>query len=395
VTVTVSPAMPAALGGAPAFAPGLALTELRVPRRQELQRRLDQVLDSGRLTNGPLVRELEERAAELLGVPHVVAVASCTSGLMLVLRSLEVAGRVAMPSFTFSATAHAAAWAGARPRWVEVDAATLTTDPGDLGAHLEGCTAVMATHVYGTPCAVEELAAVTEAAGLPLLYDAAHALGSRRGGVPVGCFGAAEVFSLSPSKVATAAEGGLVATRDGALAEQIRIGRDYGNPGDYDCRFVGLNARMSELHAAVGLTFLADLEQRVARRGELARLFQAATGDVPGLRFPAVDPADRSTFKDLTILADPAELGMTADQLAWALAAEGVDTRRYFYPPVHRQQAYRSLPHERDLPVTDLVAGQVLTLPLWAHMTDGTMRRLADTVIRLQEWAARLVRAAP
>ena len=395
MTLTIPSTPPAALGGDPAFSPALALTEVVVPRRAALQARLDQVLDSGRLTNGPFVRELEEEAARLLGVPHVVAVASCTSGLMLVLQALGVSRRVAMPSFTFSATAHAAAWAGASPRFVECDEASLTVDVDDLAAHLEDCTAIMATHVYGTPCDVERLEELSASTGLPILFDAAHALGSRRRGTPVGGFGVAEVFSLSPSKVVTAAEGGLVATRDPALAEFLRMGRDYGNPGDYNCRFAGLNARMSELHAAVGLTFLADVEARVARRGELAHLFQAEVAGVPGLRFPVVDPQDVSTFKDLTVLVDAAEFGMDADQLAWALAAEGVDTRRYFHPPVHRQQAYRALLSERELPVTDRVATQVLTLPLWAHMTDHQVIRLAGTVTRLQQWASTLAAARP
>jgi dTDP-4-amino-4,6-dideoxygalactose transaminase len=395
MTLTVPSSPPAALGGDPTFSPPLGLTEVVVPRRAILQARLDRVLDSGRLTNGPFVRELEEEAAALLGVPHVVAVASCTSGLMLVLQALGANRRVAMPSFTFSATAHAAAWAGASPRFVECDPASLTVDTDDLAQHLDDCSVIMATHVYGTPCDVERLHAISTTTGLPVLFDAAHALGSRRRGVPVGGFGVAEVFSLSPSKVVTSAEGGLVATRDPALAEFLRLGRDYGNPGDYDCRFAGLNARMSELHAAVGLTFLADVEERVRRRSELAQLFQAETADVPGLRFPVVDRQDLSTYKDLTLLVDPVEFGMDADELAWALAAEGVDTRRYFHPPVHRQQAYAALRGERELPVTDRVAAQVLTVPLWAHMTDDVMIRLAGTVTRLHHWAAPVRAARP
>ena len=390
MTITGASPRPAFLGGEPSFSRALALTQIRVPHREQLRTRLDQVLDSGLLTNGPLVRELEEQAAELLQVPHVVAVASCTSGLMLVLQALEVRDRVAMPSFTFSATAHAAAWAGADPRFVEVDEASLTVDVDDLAAHLDGCTAIMATHVYGTPCPVERLDDVSASAGIPLIYDAAHALGSRHKGRPVGGFGVAEVFSLSPSKVATAAEGGLVATHDASIAEAVRLGRDYGNPGDYNCRFAGLNARMSELHAAVGLSFLAELPARVARRNELARVFDAEVAGVPGLRRPSVDPADLSTIKDLTILVDPVAFGLDASRLALALGAEGVDTRRYFYPPVHRQRAYQSLLWERDLPVTDRVADQVLTLPLWSHMSDELMRRLAGTVIELQRWATDL-----
>lgn len=342
---TTATAPPAVLGGAPEFPEGLPLTVVRLDEREALDRRLGAILDSGQLTNGRTVAELEETAADLLDVPHTVAVANCTAGLMLCLQALGARGPVVMPGFTFSATAHAAVWAGGGPVFAEVSADALTLDPDDAARRIteSGAVAVMATHVYGTPCRVERLAEVTRAAGVPLVYDAAHALGSRRAGRPVGGSGAAEVFSMSPTKVAPAAEGGLVATRDAALAATLRTARDYGNPGDYDCLFPGLNARMSELHAAVGLSSLARLPERVAHRGALAAGFAEVAGGLPGLRFPVVDEGDTSTFKDLTLILDEEAFGLGAGALGRALRAEGVDTRRYFHPPVHRQRAYAAL----------------------------------------------------
>jgi dTDP-4-amino-4,6-dideoxygalactose transaminase len=388
VTVILPDQAPAVLGGDPAFPDGLPLTRVHLTDRAALYRRIDSALDSGRLTNGPLVRELEEAAAALMEVSNVVAVASCTAGLMLVLQAIGARGPVVMPSFTFSATAHAATWAGGEPVFADCDPVTLTLDPGDALAALPGASALMATHVYGTPCEVEHLERIADRAGVPLLFDAAHAMGSMRRGRPVGSFGAAEVFSMSPTKVAVAGEGGLVTTDDASLAEAVRLGRDYGNPGDYDCRFPGLNARMSELHAAVALGSLAALPDTVRHRGELAAAFHAGLAGVPGVRYPRVDSADVSTYKDLTILVDAPVFGLDAPQLAAALQAEGVDTRRYFHPPVHRQRAYAWLTRQRKLPVTDVVSGQVLTLPLWSHMDLATIRRLADTVVGLHEHAA-------
>ena len=209
---------PAVLGGAPAFPEGLQLVRPRLPDIPALTARLATILDSGMLTNGPTVRELEAQVADYLHVPHVVAVSNCTSGLMLVLQALGATGRVVLPSFTFSASAHAAVWAGGQCDFADVDPQSLTLDPTAAEPLLDGAAAMTATHIYGTPCDVEGLARLAAAADVPLVYDAAHALGSRRGGVPVGGFGTAEVFSLSPTKVTVAAEGGLVATRDAALA---------------------------------------------------------------------------------------------------------------------------------------------------------------------------------
>ena len=272
------------------------------------------------------------------------------------------------------------------------DGANLTLDVDDAAAALDGAAALMATHVYGTPCDVERLDDLAKSVGVPIVYDAAHALGSRRNGRPIGGFGTAEVFSLSPTKVVTGAEGGLVATRDEELAATLRLARDYGNPGDYNCLFPGLNARMSELHAAVALSSLGAVDERVAHRTELAKQFQSATSHLPGLRFPAVDPADTSTYKDLTLIVENEQFGLDAAALARALKAEGIDSRRYFYPPVHRQQAYAQVP-QRPVPVTDVVATQVLTVPLWSHMTEDVVLRVADAVVRIQQHAD-FIRAA-
>ncbi|GAA0702322.1 aminotransferase class I/II-fold pyridoxal phosphate-dependent enzyme [Kitasatospora atroaurantiaca] len=387
--------LPAALGGTPAFPDGLPLTRVQVPDREALLGRLGGILDSGQLTNGRTVAELEEAAAELLEVPHVVAVSNCTAGLMLVLQAAGVGGGrpVVMPGFTFSATAHAAHWAGGTPLFAEAREQDITLDPADAEARLKSAdrpAALMATHVYGTPCQVEELQRIADTAGVPLVYDAAHGFGSSRQGVPVGGFGLAEVFSMSPTKVAVAGEGGLVATRDGALAATLRTARDYGNPGDYNTLFPGLNARMSELHAAVGLNWLAVLPERVAHRGALVAEFAAAVAGLPGLRLALPEPGDVSTFKDLTLILDSEHFGLTADQLARALKAEGIDTRRYFHPPVQRQQAYAHLGQADALPVTDRLAAAVLTVPLWSHMDAATVRRTAEAVVRIQPYAERL-----
>ncbi|MFJ1707734.1 DegT/DnrJ/EryC1/StrS family aminotransferase [Kitasatospora sp. NPDC088346] len=395
---TTDLALPAALGGAPAFPDGLPLTRVQVPDREALLSRLGTVLDSGQLTNGPTVRELEQRAAELLDVPHVVAVSNCTAGLMLVLQAAGVGGGrpVVMPGFTFSATAHAAHWAGGTPVFAEAREQDITLDVADAEARLNAAdrpAALMATHVYGTPCQVEALQKVADAARVPLVYDSAHGFGSRRRGVPIGNFGLAEVFSMSPTKVAVAGEGGLVATHDAALAQTLRTGRDYGNPGDYNTLFPGLNARMSELHAAVGLTWLAGLPERVAHRGALVAEFAAVTAGLPGLRLALPEEGDVSTFKDLTLILDAEAFGLTSTELAAALKAEGIDTRRYFHPPVQRQQSYAHLGQAEDLPVTDRLADSVLTVPLWTQMDAETVRRIAAAVVRVQPYAER-VRAA-
>lgn len=362
------------------------LTRPSVPDPTVLGPYLDKILSSGVLTNGPFVRELERAAATYLGVGHCIAVASCTAGLMLVIRGSGLSGDVVVPSFTFMATAHAVAWNGLRPVFADIDPGSLTLSP-EAAERLIGVrtSAILATHVYGTPCDIGGLTELAQHHGIRLFFDAAHAFGSKHLGTPVGRFGDAEIFSLSPTKVLVAGEGGLIATDDDRLAERCRIGRDYGNPGDYDCDFVGLNARMSEIHAATALASLENLDGYVAHRNVLAQMYREQLVGVPGLRFPEVREGDRSTYKDLTVLVNDEEFGMDANGLSAALAAVGIETRRYYSPPVHRMRAYRnSNVAKGGLPNTEIAARSALTLPMWSEMGERTVERVAGAVKRIR-----------
>jgi len=376
---------PAILGGEPAFGDGLPIARPYTPALTDVVARLEPSFKRGLLTNGDLVREFEAAAADRLGVRHAVAVSSCTAGLMLALRVLlgpsgpvAAIGRrppVVVPSFTFSASAHAVAWNSARPRFCECDPATFQIDTSDASDRMDGAGAVLATHVFGAPCRAEEVERLASAAGVPALFDSAHGFGATRNGRPVGGFGDAEVFSLSPTKVVIAGEGGVVATNRDDVAAGVRLGRDYANPGNYDTQFVGLNARMSEIHAAVALASLASLDEHLARRRTLADRYRAGLADLPGIRTQSIDPGDSSTYKDFTIAIDAARFGVTRNGVVAALASDGIDTRSYFSPPVHRQSAYAGL-DDGLLPTTDAVAGEVLSLPMFGALEPEAVDRV-------------------
>jgi dTDP-4-amino-4,6-dideoxygalactose transaminase len=353
--------------------------------------RVTEILSSswarGALTNGPLVAELEQRAATFLGVRHVVAVASCTTGLMLTLRALDVdldEQDVLMPSFTFSASAHAVAWNGARPRFAECDRETFQLDLADARARIAGARAILATHVFGAPCAPEELEQLARQHNIPLVFDAAHAFGATTNGIRVGSFGTAEVFSLTPTKPLVAGEGGLVATNYYDIAESVRLGRDYANPGDYNTRFVGLNGRMSEMHAATALASLESFERNQTRRFEIVERYRAGLAPIPGIAVQTVSALDQSSWKDFTITVDAAKFGVDRDTVEAVLDAEGVDTRRYFDPPVHRQHAYR---HDAGtpLPATDTVSSRVLSLPAFPSLSDETVDCIVQVIGRIHD----------
>lgn len=385
---------PAALGGDPIFAESLPFARPSMEEPDKVLALIRGSLDSGMLTNGPHVADLEEQVADLFGVRNCVAVSSCTTGLMLVIQALGRSdgtdGLVGVPSFTFSATAHAVAWNQRRIRFLDCGPDSWLVRPEDVP---EGVSVVMATHVSGVPCDVTGLQARCEEIGATLVFDAAHGAGSaiEIGGalVPLGRFGRAEVFSLTPTKVLSGAEGGLVTTDDDDLAAEIRLARDYANPGDYDTRFAGLNGRLSELHAALVLVALRHLDERVARRTAVAELYRGGLAEVPGVGWQAVPVTTRSSYKDFIITIDEAAFGCSRDTAVQALHAEGVPTRPYYSPPVHRQRAYADV-DTGTLPVTDRLAQRVVALPIWSEMAEDQTEGVVDALTRIQTHAAEL-----
>lgn len=326
---------------------------------------------SGHLTKGPELAGLEREAAEYIGIKQAVGVSSCTSGLMLCLQALRrrlkrtARPRVAVPSFTFLASVTSLVWAGFQPVFVEVDPVGMNISLEDLERVLEEAKldAVLAVHCFGNPvplAPIEQLCARFE---VPLMFDAAHGFGSIHQGKKVGRGGWCQVFSLTPTKMVVAGEGGIVCTDDEELAEELRVGREYGNDGSYDTVFSGLNARLSEMHSCLARASLGMLEEVVAHRNEVASALRDALGEVPGIGFQEITPESRTTYKDFTIVIDPDEFGLSRDQVETALAAEGVPIRKYFSPPCHLHQAFREF-SDRPLPRTETLAARCMSLPL-------------------------------
>lgn len=380
---------PAILGGTPAFKTQLPMVRPSLPPLDPLLEEARAILASGQLTNGRYVRDFEQQAAAWLGVPHAVAVSSCTSGLALLLRALELEGEVILPSFTFFATAHAVVWNGLRPVLADCEADSFNLDPQQVRELVTPATsAILAVHMYGNPANTEALESLARERGLKLIFDAAHAFGSRREGRPVGGFGDAEVFSLSPTKLLVAGEGGLVATRHAKLAQRLRAARNYGDSGTYDPLVLGLNARMPELNALLALRGLPGVEAQVARRNAIARLFMEGLGRLPGVSFQIVRAQDVSTYKDFSIVVDAEKFGLHRDELGAALTAENVDVRKYFYPPLHEQALYRSYfrPDKDRLHITERISHNILSFPIYASLGDDAAHRLVEAVRRIHAY---------
>jgi dTDP-4-amino-4,6-dideoxygalactose transaminase len=379
-------ALPAILGGAPAFQNKVNIVRPVLPDFTEVVDGVQNILRTGMVTKGEHLKAFEKAVREHLGVKHAVAVSSCTSGLMLTYRGLGLTGDVVVPSFTFMATVSALVWSGLRPVYADVDPGTTNLDPAAAEAAITPDTsAIVAVHNFGNPAEIDALQDIARRRSLKLIFDAAHGFGAQYQGQPVGNQADAHVYSLSPTKLLITGEGGIVATNDDALAEKIIMGREYGNSGSYDSAFAGMNARMAEFNALVGLHSLARLEDAALSRNQSVELYQEILGALPGVSFQQVRPGNRCSYKDLSIVIDPDKFGLTRDELALALTAENVDTRKYYEPPVHRQTAYQHFYDHRPLPNTEWLAHNSLSFPMWSNMEPEVVIGICEAVKRVYQ----------
>jgi dTDP-4-amino-4,6-dideoxygalactose transaminase len=388
-----SDGLPALLGGKPAFTSRMPFVRPSLPPWESLSQPIRDIITTGMLTKGHYLDAFEERVARHLGVKHAVAVSSCTAGLMLVYRCLGLEGEVLVPSFTFMATVHPLMWQGATPVFIDIDRQTWDIDLEQIEAHITPrTTAIVAVHIFGNPAPIEELEAIARRHGLVLIFDAAHGFGALHRGMPLGRYGNAEVFSTSPTKLLVTGEGGIVATNDRDLADQIRLGREYGNPGSYDSLLPGMNARMQEFSAILGLQSLEMLEDNTRRRNGLATFYQSYLAGIPGITFQTIRPSDRSSYKDFTIRIEATKFGLDRNTLSMALTQEGISTRAYYVPPVHQHTTYQELVRLQRLhvPVTETLAQDVLSLPIYSSMPASSVIEVCQAIRRIHQYAAQI-----
>lgn len=378
--------LPAILGGSPAFEQRVSIVRPSLPDFEDLAGGIQNILKSRMVTKGSYLPAFEQAISEHLGVKHAVGVSSCTTGLMLTYQGLGLTGEVVVPSFTFMATVSSMIWAGLKPVFADVNPDTTNLDPVAAEAAITPRTSAMvAVHNFGNPADIDGLLQVAKRHALKLIFDAAHGFGCLYQGKAVGSQGDAQVFSLSPTKLLIAGEGGLVATDDDDLAARIRVGREYGNDGNYNSAFAGMNARLAEFNALMGLYSLKDLENAASSRNQTAELYCRELSNLPGIAFQQVLPGNRNSYKDFSITIDSEAFGLTRDELALALGSENIDCRKYYDPPVHRQTAYARYYEGRPLPGTDWLATNSLSLPVWSLMEPEITLNISHAIQRIYQ----------
>jgi perosamine synthetase len=341
------------------------------------------VLRSGIIAQGPMVRRFEESFAKATGAHHVIAVNNGTTALVAALDVLDLqpGDEVITSPFTFVATLNAIIHTGAVARFADISETDFCLTPESVRTVLGPRTKVLLpVHLYGQMADMGALAPLAMANDLTVVEDAAQAVGATFDGRPAGSFGLG-CFSLYATKNITTAEGGVITTADPVLAERLRILRNQGMRAPYRYDFPGHNYRMTDLHAAVGVPQLARLNELIEARRRNAESLNKYLADIPGLVTPSVAAGRTHVWHQYTVRVTE-DAAVTRDELAAGLAARGIGTGVYYPRVVFDYDCFRDHPNviAAEVPVASKVAGQVLSLPVHPKLTESDVDRIAEAV---------------
>lgn len=357
----------AVFGGRQTFPEPLHVGRPSSGNRERFLELVNDVFDHRWFTNnGPYVREFESKIADLVGTKHCIATCNGTIAIQITTRALALSGEVIVPSMTFIATAHALQWQQIIPVFCDIDPATHNLDPARVEEMITPrTTGIIGTHLWGCPCEIDALEKIAERHGLKIIYDAAHAFGSTYNGHMIGSFGEAEIFSFHATKFFHTFEGGAVVTNNDDLAAKIRLMKNFGFSGYDNVIYIGINGKMSEVSAVMGLASLDSLDEMIKVNRENYKCYERELAGIGGVRLLMHDKKEDSNYQYVILEIDETETGISRDQLMKILHSEGVLARRYFYPGCHRMEPYRSSsPHAGLLlPETERVLERVLSLP--------------------------------
>jgi dTDP-4-amino-4,6-dideoxygalactose transaminase len=361
----------------PSDAP-LFVTRAFLPPREEYLHWLDKAYAARVLTNnGPIHRELENTLRDRFEVPRLRLMANGTLALQLAIRALGVSGKVITTPFSYVATTSAILWEGCEPVFVDIDPRTGCIDASLIEAAITpDTTAILATHVYGIPCDVEAIDAIAKKHGLKVIYDAAHAFDVRYKGKSILAWGDASTLSFHATKLFHTVEGGAVVLHDDEADKRLKLLRSFGHVGDeHFC--LGMNAKLSELHAAMGMAVLPHMEANIAERMALGARYDAQLDAVRMARPTLPEGTVYNGAYHPVVLRDHNE----RETLLEALAAEDIHARRYFFPSLDTLPYVDSAAclHSRDL------ADRALCLPLFNGMDAATQDRVISGVQRFLE----------
>jgi len=374
----------AIFGGRPAFEQLLHVGRPNIGNRRKFSTLVDDILESRWLTNdGPYVSQFEQQIVKLTGVKHCIATCNATIALEIAIRALGLKGEVIVPSFTFIATAHALQWQQITPIFCDIDPQSHTIDPQAIERLINSNTSgILAVNLWGRHCDIDALEDIARRRGLKLLFDSAHAFGCSYQGRMIGGFGDAEVFSFHATKFLNSMEGGAIVTNNDDLARQTKLMRNFGFTSYDQVASLGINGKMSEVCAAMGLTNLESMDEFIAVNRHNYKQYAEELAALAGVTLVANDETEKCNYQYVVLEIDSDQTIVSRDELMKVLYKENVLARRYFYPGCHRMEPYKTTLKDLSLPETERISERVLSLPTGTSLSPADISTICE-IIRL------------
>lgn len=357
----------------------IPVTKTTLPPIKEYIQYLDGIWQTSQLTNnGPLCRDLSERLKAYLSLTHLELVANGTFALQLAIRALGLKGEIITTPYSYVATTNAILWEGCEPVFVDIDPQTFCINPDLIEAAITDKTnAILATHVYGYPCNVKRIQAIAARHGLKVIYDAAHAFGVKLDSHSLLEHGDCSTLSFHATKLFHTAEGGAVACRDSAVAHKIFLMSKFGHLGEDEYLDIGINAKMSELHAAMGLCVLPKAHDIITSRKECSGWYDEQLKGCL-LQRPVPPVGLEYNYAYYPVIFSSHEIMMRVRQ---ALIDNGIGPRRYFYPSLNTLP-YLKPELKRACPISENVSSRVLCLPLYVGLSKPEVEVICSLIRR-------------
>ncbi len=359
------------------------VTQPYLPPLEELMPYLTEIWDNKILTNGgPFHQQLEQALCEYLGVEHIALFTNGTLALVTALQALRIAGEVITTPYSFVATSHSLLWNGIKPVFVDIDRDTFNLDPAKIEAAITPqTTAILPVHCYGYPCDVDAIQKIADNYNLKLIYDAAHAFGVQDAGGSVLRHGDLSVLSFHATKAFNTFEGGAIVCKDAKTKLRIDQLKNFGYVDEVTVVAPGINGKMSELNAAVGLLQLKYHDQAIARRKEIDSVYRALLKNISGIRCLRDTKEKEANYSYFPILVE-SDYPISRDELYQRLKDNNIYARRYFYPLISDFPMYRGMPsaHRANLPVATDVAFKILCLPIYPALTQDKQQQIVNLI---------------
>ena len=356
------------------------VTRPSLPPLEEFIPYLERIWDNKILTNdGPFHKQLEQALCDHLGVEHLALFTNGTIALVTALQALKITGEVITTPYSFVATAHSLLWNGIKPVFVDIDPATCNLDPDRIEeAITPETTAVMPVHCYGNPCAVDRIQRIADVYGLKVIYDAAHAFGVRYRGETLLRHGDLSVLSFHATKVFNTFEGGAIVCPDAKTKQRIDYLKNFGFADEVTVTAPGINGKMSEFNAAIGMLQLNYIDGAIEKRKQVDMRYRRLLENVPGVSVMPVPPETSGNASYFPVFVSE-RYPISRDALYQRLKDEGINGRRYFYPLISDMPMYRGLSSAKldNLKIAHRAADRVICLPIYPDLSEDQARDIA------------------